>query len=370
MTPPGSESAISGVLASWRSGGRAPVADHWAEFQQLVGRIEPLVRRRRFAEAAGAAQIATNYAVNWHPGLFASAALERALWTLGEASLPMLGPEPRAIRGRLRVLHVATKVSAIGGHTRMISRWIQQDVGNVHSIALTRQTDRIPAGLRAAVSETGGQIHQVNRSVAGLLGWARRLQAVIAGAVLVVLHVHNDDVVPFLALAGMKRKPPVILLNHADHVFWLGVDFVDLVVNTRRSGHMLCAGRRGVTSERNALLPLCLEPVTRQADRKAAKLALGIPEDSIVVLTIARAPKYQPMGGLSLVDLLLPLLRADGRMRLLAVGPGGAVDWFAAEAEVPGQILTFRERPDTRGFLEAADLYVQLLSDPIQHFAP
>ena len=70
------------------------------------------------------------------------------------------------------------------------------------------------------------------------------------------------------------------------------------------------------------------------------------------------------MGGLSLVDLLLPLLRADGRMRLLAVGPGGAVDWFAAEAEVPGQILTFRERPDTRGFLEAADLYVDSFPIP------
>jgi hypothetical protein len=283
---------------------------------------------------------------------------------LGKASLPMLGSERRAPEPRLRVLHVASRATAIGGHTRMLLRWIRHDIENIHSVALTRQHEQIPLALCAAVAATGGRVRHINRRVSGLLGWARSLQAALAEADLAVLHVDCQDVIPFLALAGMRRTPPVVLLNHADHMFWLGVDFADLVVSTRRSGHLLCARRRHVTSERNALLPLCLEPVTRQVDRQAAKLALGLPGDSIVLLTVARALKYRPVGSFSFADIFLPLLRADKRLRLVAVGPGGAVDWSVAEAAVPGQILAFRQQPYTQGFFEAADLYVDSFPFP------
>ena len=49
----------------------------------------------------------------------------------------------------------------------------------------------------------------------------------MAKADLVVLHAHNIDTIPMFALAGMKNRPRTVLLNHADHSFWLGVDFVD-----------------------------------------------------------------------------------------------------------------------------------------------
>ena len=87
-------------------------------------------------------------------------------------------------------------------------------------------------------------MHQINRSMGGLLGWGRALQSVIDASDLVVLHVHNNDVVPFLALAGMgRRRPPVVFVDHADHLFWLGARFADLIVNTRLSGHRLAARR-------------------------------------------------------------------------------------------------------------------------------
>ena len=240
----------------------------------------------------------------------------------------------------------------------MLRRWIAQDSANVHSVALNRQTEAVPDVLRAAVATAGGRIILVNSSPGGLLSWARSLQACISDADLVVLHVHNQDIVPFLALAGMTQRPPVILLNHADHVFWVGADFVDLVVSTRRSGHELCASRRGIASDRNALLPLCVEPVARRSTREQAKRKLGLAENNIVLLSVARAVKYRPMGGLSFADALLPLLRSDKRLRLIAVGPGGTVDWSAAEAAAPNQIAAYEETPNTALFFEAADIYV------------
>ena len=356
--PADADAAMAALLEAWRRDGRRLVEDQWVEFSELARRIEPLIDLNLYNAAASAAQVASNYAVFWHTGAFSSPTLDRALFALGRAAIPASGRPERTLGARLRVLHVATQVGAIGGHARMLWRWIAHDVGNVHTVALTRQTGPIPDALIESVARTGGCVHQVNRRMGGLLRWAEELQALMQEQDLVVLHVHNQDVIPFIAMAGLRRRPRVLLLNHADHVFWLGAGLVDLVVNTRQSGRRLCSARRGIPSERNLLMPLCLEPIERRMDRAAAKRRLGLPEDSIVLLTVARAVKFRAIGGLSYADSFVPLLRRNPRLRLVAVGPGDVEDWSAAQAAAPGQIIAYAERPDTGTFFEAADVYV------------
>ncbi len=357
------DAALATALDGWRTAGRDLVALHAAEFDRLVDAVSPLIKARSFRQAAAAAQFAANYAVFWHPGRFASPRLESAIAALGRAALPT-PPAHRPGDGRLRVLHIATQVGQIGGHVRMMWRWIGADRETHHSVALTRQTGPIPARLSEAVAACGGAVHLVNRAIGGPLEWARALRERLAEADLVVLHVHNQDIVPFLALAALREPPKVVLLNHADHVFWLGATFADVVVNTRTSGHELSIARRGFPRERSVLLPLCLEPAPRRHDRCAAKRALGIPEDSLVILTIARAVKFRSLGGVDFPDAMLPLLEADRRIRMVVVGPGGTVDWSRAEARAPGRILVYSETPDTREFYEAADIYLDSFPFP------
>lgn len=348
------------VLKEWQVSGRARVADHWAELEGLIRPIAPLIDRKRYVEAALAAQIAANHAVLWHAGVFAHPELERLLRRLGEAALPLMTParKPPDVSRGMAVLHVATELGAIGGHTRMVARWARHDSGNVHSLALIRQNTPIPDRVRDAIKATGGGVHQLNLAWGGLLDWARALQALMTKADLVVLHVHSMDVIPMLALAGMKNRPRTVLLNHADHLFWLGVDFIDQVIHTRRSGLRLSIDRRGIAAERNILLPLCLEPQTRRRTRAEAKRQLGLPPDSVVLLTIARALKFRPIGGVSFADRLVPVLQANPNARLIAVGPGGEVDWSAAEAKAPGRIQAVRQTAETEIYLEAADIYI------------
>lgn len=356
--PAEADTAMAALLEAWRRDGRRLIEDQWVEFSELARQVERLVDLNLYVDAAAAAQVAANYAVFWHTGVFSSPTLDRALFVLGRAALSATGLPERPRGSRLRVLHVATQVGAIGGHARMLWRWIAQDAGNIHTVALTRQTGPVPDALFDSVAETGGCIHQVNRRVGGLLRWAKELQALMQEQDLVVLHVHNQDVIPFIAMAGLQHRPRVLLLNHADHVFWLGAGLVDLVVNTRQSGRGLCSARRGISAERNLLMPLCLEPIKRGLDRAAAKRRLGLPEDSIVLLTVARAVKFRTIGGLSYADAFVPLLRRNPRLRLVAVGPGDVEDWSAARKEAPGQIIAYGERPDTGAFFEAADVYV------------
>lgn len=348
------------VLASWRRQGKALVAEHDAEYRALLARIDPLIEAKRFREAAAAAQAAANHAVLWHTGRFVCPDLEASIARLAEAALPHPGSAPRRdeARGPLRVLHVATEMHSIGGHSRNAARWMAQDSGNRHSLALTRQHDPIPADIVEAVAATGGEIVQLNQRRGGLLDWARLLQDRIAAADVVVMHVHSMDVIPFLACGGMASWPPVLYVNHADHLFWVGARFVDLVVSSRRSGNALCLSRRGINPDRTALLPLCLNEAGPRPDREASRRALGIAEDHVVILTVARGLKFKPVGGEEFPDPLVPLLRRNPNVRLMVVGAGGEVDWSVAEAQVPGQIRAIPATREPGPYFAAGDIYL------------
>ncbi len=349
------------ALAQWRTTGGDRVLRHRAELAGLVRTVGPLIDRGAYAEAATAAQIAANHAVLWHAGVFVHPELERQLRRLGETALPFAAPpskEPRSLSRDMAILHVATELAAIGGHTRMLTRWIRHDGNNIHSLALTRQKAPVHDEPRSAVNDARGRFCQLNLRRGGILQWARALQPLLAEADLVVLHVHNMDIIPMIALAGMKHRPRTVLLNHADHLFWLGADFIDHAVNTRRSGMDLNVKRRGIPPERNLLIPLCLEPQARRLSREEARKQLGFPPDCVVLLSVARALKFRPLGGVSFADVLVPVLQRNPDAHLLVVGPGGEVDWSTAEAQAPGQIRIVRQTPDTGIYLEAADIYV------------
>ena len=258
-------------LTRWRSTGRTLVANHFAEFQQLTRAAETLAATKCYGEAAAASrELAATYAVLWHTGQFTSVYLDDTIRTIGRSAIPFVTASPIEHKARRRplVLHVATKVADIGGQVRMMWRWIARDTENMHSVALTRQNQPVPQRLDQAVERAGGRIHQINRTIGGLLIWARKLQTLMQAADIIVLHVDTSDVIPFLALAGMRSPPPVAFLNHSDHIFWVGASFVDFIINTRESGLALSAHRRGIPPERNLLLPLCLEPMHRTKSRK------------------------------------------------------------------------------------------------------
>lgn len=331
---------------------------NFQEFSGLVGAAQHCLGRGDHAMAAVLGDAALGHALARHPGLFACPALEHLLVALGRAALPPAGP-PRPRPGAIRhVLHVCSYVRPVGGHSRLIWRWIGADAGRRHSLALTRETHwTIPEPLREAVRGSGGRITIVNSVPGGLLRWARRLHAIARTADAIVLH-GNDDVLPLIALAGLAQEIPVILVDHADHLFWLGAGTATLIASMRESGLRLARRRRGVDPSRQALLPTLIEPPVRDLGRTQARRALGIPEDAVVLLSIARAGKYACVNGVSFAEAHLPLLLAYPRAELVVVGPGRPTTWAAAIAAAGGRIRTFAETPDTARFYAAADLYL------------
>ena len=278
-------------------------------------------------QAAVHAGLAANLATWMHPGLFASGALEQLAVDIGRSVAPRtrVGRPPRPRGGEIRdVLHVISRTLSVGGHTRMIWRWMALDEDRRHSVAVTRQGGGpVPPELVAAAAATGGGVTVLNTKRGSLITWANDLHELATHADVVVLHVDPEDVIPMVAFGDRSDLPPVLYLNHADHIFWLGVGISDLVVNLRQSGHLLSIERRGVPHERNAFMPIALGDRPRTISRAEAKRQLGYPEDIVLMLTIARPVKfeYRSDSGESYIDAVLPVVQELEQVRLVLVGP-------------------------------------------------
>ncbi len=293
-----------------------------------------------------------------HGGRFAAPELERIAIEIGNrtsAEHADAAPDRRAAEGRRRVLHVATRLLPLGGHSRLLANWILNDTGSRHSVAVTAQGRQpIPSFIAEAVRAGGGDL-----TVLPAAGYAERSLALrrlaASSADTVLLHVHQFDPVPIAAFAR-AGGPPVALINHADHTFWLGSSIADAVVNIRRFGDELARRRRGVRRAR--IIPLPLRPPTPAAARAVARARLRLNAADVVLLTVGARYKYESDARHDFFATVGSILSATPGATLIVAG------FTRAEIDHPsvvaaGERMRFvGPQPDLSPYFSAADLYL------------
>lgn len=302
-----------------------------------------------------------NFATEFHPGRFSDGAIENLAFAIGASldrgELPP-GSGPLAISrkdGRRRVLHV-TPALALGGHGPLLRHWIRHDTASCHSLALVNQPGEVPGEWRETIRGSGGRLAALPPT-ADLVQKARWLRALARRtADLVVVHTIWPDVVPTVAFAG-ESCPPVVVIDHADHLFWLGGSVADLLVNLRTVGTQHTAARRGV--QRHAVLPIPLLDAADPPAKPAARQALGIGADEVVLLSVGRGVKYRPCGDYDFVATANRLLERHADAHLYVVGESAA--GIAPYLRVPAHArLHFLGRIDDPSlYRAAADLYLE-----------
>lgn len=312
----------------------------------------------RLDAAAALAQAAAQHAWMNHTGRFADPALEALLAELAARCAPAPAAAARPPREDPRdVLHVVTQCYQTGGSTREIACWLEQDAGRHHRVCVTRQgADPTPTFLADRL-DAPADLVLLDTARGGLMARAAALRALAAASDMVVLHVHPYDVVPLIAFAGVER-PPVVLVNHADHVFWLGVGISDAVLHMRESGRRLAEARRGLAPERSTVMARPLMPADRAVAREEAKRALGLDPDTVVLATAADASKYRPVGADAFLDLVVPALLRHPEAILLAAGPSEEGPWAEAAARTDGRVRALGRLPDVTLLHQAADVYL------------
>jgi len=333
---------------------------NFATFERQVHRAQEYFARNNLEAAAIGAALAAHVATGTHCGIFWSPRLEHLLNSIGrkigDGKIPFSGQCAKT--SCQNVLHVCTHAHHSGGLTRMISRWISADRDRTNSIALTQHRGAIPEYLSTAVARSGGRFHHINRHIGGILEWVRELRRLARRHDVIVLHIYCEDVIPLLAFAEVKDFPPVLFLNHADHLFWFGPSISHVVINLRDAARDLSESRRGIDPRRNLLMPTIVDQTVRTRSRSEAKRALGLDPNRVLLVSVARATKYRTMNGVTYADLHVPLLLKHPDAALAVVGAGEPSDWGPAIAAVDGRIRPLPDRPDPRPYYEAADIYV------------
>ena len=54
-----------------------------------------------------------------------------------------------------RTLHLATKLYDVGGHSRVLAKWVERDTSADHVIVLTDQRDAVPDFLQEIITRSG-----------------------------------------------------------------------------------------------------------------------------------------------------------------------------------------------------------------------
>ncbi len=357
------KTTASSILQQWGAEGRQSIPQNLELFNELVAKARSFLDRGEYTMAAIYSEIAASHAVAKHCGLFASLELEDILLEVGRKSISKnFAPDKDKTfaNTQKRILHVASSVMGIGGLSKMLWNWIEQDSENSHSLALTQQSPnhRVPERLKSAIFNRSGHIYILSENFGNLISWAKELRKISSSADLVILHIHNNDVIPMIAFADKNQSPPILLLDHADHMFWLGARISDIVISLRDSGMQLAQKRRSIEAQRNILLPIILEPIQRSISRTEAKKQIGVPASSILILSVARAVKYKTINGLSFADAHVQLLEKYKQAILIVIGPGEHPDWIAAIQQCQGRLRALSETEETAVFFQAADIYV------------
>lgn len=311
--------------------------------------------------AAVWAQVAADFAFHKHPGIFCDPELEALLAELarGLEECPGAAAFPGTIPGdKPRLLHVMTNAYATGGHSRLVQRLaLNSSESHRHLLVTTAQRGDLPERLGSVFCSGGLNWVDLSSPGSNLLSRAQRLRRIAREeADVVFLHCHPFDVVPALAF-GVPGGPPVVVVNHSDHTFWVGASVGDAVADLRLAGQELTLTRRQGRLSR--LLPIPLAATERPLpDRAAARARLGVAEDAVVLLTIASPYKFTPIGGYHFLAAVGEVLRRHPKAVLLACGPSDAGAWKEAGDAVGGRIRPFGVQKDLSDFQAAADIYL------------
>jgi hypothetical protein len=340
----------------------APFAASEAVLDWCLRNAARCAAARSFEEAALWAHVGAGTAVAYGHRYLCVPQLEALLLHLA-ATLAV--PAARATSGTRprRWLHVFSITMGIGGHTALARRWIARNPqGDRHDVVLTMQArDDVAPALAEAVHRTGGEVTSL-ACVGALTERAAALrEQAWRDADVVVLHAHMWDVIPALAF-GVAGGPPVLLVDHADHAFWVGCAVADVVVDIRDSGLALSTSLRGARA--SAVLPVPLEdggvPRPDRAGVAAKLRGMRVLDRGLVLLTIGSSSKYRAHARLDFVAAAERIVDEVDDSILIAIGPDPRDErWRAAAARTRGRMVAVGERADLPLWHAACDLYLE-----------
>ncbi len=237
-------------------------------------------------------------------------------------------PRPNLGTNSKLLVHVATEVYPIGGHTRVIEDIVGNLPGYRHVLILTGMHEMHPnlVCLKPRFDELSLEVRMLQT-----LGWTEKtkeLAALIASLSprAILLFAHHYDSVAYAGVAG-HSAPRVVFLHHNDHQPSLGASRADYVhVDLTPACHNVCQSHI-------RLRPLMLNLTVK--DVGTVQLTDRHP---IIGATCGSPHKYEGSNEFSYAQLLTALF-SNGMARIFHIGemPTLQKDQICADIAASGQ---------------------------------
>lgn len=292
-------------------------------FSHEIGQAESLLKNGHTDSALQMAQRLSTYAWVNFTSYYASYRLEKLIAAIGKKTVKSNNmPIPEKENGKRRILHVASELYELGGHTPLLLKWMQRDKTSDHALFLTRQSiTNIPSKIFAQHGIGNNAIVWSNTADVPHINVAQQLLDISRKYDLIIFHIHPDDIVPLLAFSAEKPRP-IYFLNHADHCFWLGASIIDGVIQLRKNTIALDQQRRSLGDMKQFLLPIPIDKHAGTEYSKTETLAkYGIkPKYTRFLLTTSTINKFEPFLIYNYFDSVIPVLDKNPDTLLLIVG--------------------------------------------------
>jgi hypothetical protein len=319
----------------------------------IVACAEYYLKESKVENALFFCQRAATFATFNYCGFYSEIKLENILLSVGKnyinsASTNLIQRIP--VKSGKQVLHYATSIHNVGGHTRLIENWIKNDSSNKHDVVLTMQKDAIPDFVTDALNLVGGQVITINNELT--IAKANEVYNLSKNYDVVVLHHHANDIIPVIAFSS-DANTPVCILNHGDHRYWLGVVICDILIEIRDNLIESDRVRRKINNF--SLLPIPIKYNVSNANRYSeARLKLGIKEDEIMLLSIGASYKYMPIDGRSFFEDISSII-VDKHVKLYIVG----ISPNEELASNYSNIFFVAPTPELDDYRNACDIYIE-----------
>lgn len=320
-------------------------------------RLYLLSKEKNLSKAALVAQSLMYKAVQVGLGYFASSELEKPFLKLAkEIETPS---EIKFKKGSF--LHVMTEAYAIGGHTRVVERWIDSsNIEEKHSlIVLSQEHEELPNALTQIVQKHNGNVILLSRKE--LLERAKILRMISLEYEYIILHIHMWDPTAIVAYGTNAFTRPVILFNHADHLYWCGSSIVDMLADLRDNDFYKVRGIKNhftlrIPFEKNELI------TNYKYLKEESRARLGLPLDTKIILTVGGRHKYYPIANIEFCTLINEAIKDYDNVLCIGIGPTKDVGSWACFGEKFMALGEIDYGSKYFDYLNACDLYIDSIT--------
>lgn len=287
------------------------------------------------------------YMTNNHCGVFRYEPMEELLQEVGKSFVVdnQIDVEKNSF------LHIMTKASVTGGHTRVVENFIKnrKKYDEKHHVLLISQNNETKPEFCKELESKNELFDLSNFDV---LEKIKEIVLISNKYDYIILHHHMYDVLPIIGLSQFKNKKNIYAYNHADHLYWVGSSILTGSFEMSTDGLNFSQSRR---INNTILLPIPLEK--KEKVNTDLKEKLNISNYSKIALTIGSQDRFIT-DGYSYKNMLQEVISKNKDLYFIIVGKHTKEYWKELWNHPNIRFVGLIPKEQLEEYYSIADIYV------------